>query len=148
MIRGRFGYARGIFDEELPLYERFYVGGIYTVRGLDWGDAGPIDAASGDPIGGTEQLIFNVEYIFPILPDLKLKGVVFFDAGNSYNEFGDCDETKVINCDDFPELRYTTGGGIRWISPMGPIRIEYGYNIDKRPDESSSKFEFAFGSFF
>jgi outer membrane protein insertion porin family len=137
MVRGRFGYARGIFNKELPLYERFYVGGIYTVRGLDWGDAGPKDESSGDAIGGTEELIFNTEYIFPILTDLKLKGVVFFDAGNSYDEF-----------EDFGELRYTTGLGIRWLSPMGPIRIEWGYNIDRKPDESASKFEFAFGSFF
>jgi outer membrane protein insertion porin family len=137
MIRGRFGYARGLSGDELPLYERFYVGGIYTVRGLDWGDAGPKDPLTGDEIGGTEQLIFNTEFIFPILPDLKVKGLIFFDAGNSYDEF-----------EDFGKLRYTAGVGFRWISPMGPIRIEWGYNIDKEPDESASKFEFAFGSFF
>jgi outer membrane protein insertion porin family len=137
MVRGRFGYATGIFGEELPLYERFYVGGIYTIRGLGWGDAGPRDEATGDPIGGTEELIFNTEFIFPILTEIKLKGVVFFDAGNSYDDF-----------DEFGTLRYTTGTGIRWISPIGPIRIEWGYNLDQKPDESSNKFEFAFGSFF
>ncbi len=137
MLRGRFGYGVGLQGKELPLYERFYVGGIYTVRGLDWGDAGPKDEATGDPIGGTEELIFNVEYIFPILSELRLKGVVFFDAGNSYESFK-----------NFGELRYTTGTGIRWISPMGPIRIEWGYNIDKKLGENSSKFEFTFGSFF
>ncbi len=137
MLRGRFGYGVGLQGKELPLYERFYVGGIYTVRGLDWGDAGPKDEVTGDPIGGTEELIFNVEYIFPILSELRLKGVVFFDAGNSYESFK-----------NFGELRYTTGTGIRWISPMGPIRIEWGYNIDKKLGENSSKFEFTFGSFF
>jgi outer membrane protein insertion porin family len=137
MVRGRFGYAKGLFDKTLPLYERFYVGGIYTVRGLGFGDAGPKDPATGEPIGGTTELVFNTEYIFPILPEMKLKGVVFFDAGNSYQDF-----------DNFGYLRYTTGAGIRWISPIGPIRIEWGYNLDKKPGESSSKFEFAFGSFF
>lgn len=137
MLRGRFGYARGISGDELPLYERFYVGGIYTVRGLEWGDAGPTDPLTGDAIGGTEQLIFNTEFIFPILPDMNVKGVIFFDAGNAYDEF-----------EDFGELRYTAGAGFRWISPMGPIRIEWGYNLDKEPDEDSSRFEFAFGSFF
>jgi outer membrane protein insertion porin family len=137
MVRGRFGYAKGIFDKTLPLYERFYVGGIYTIRGLGFGDAGPKDPATGDPIGGTTQLILNTEYIFPIIPDMKLKGVVFFDTGNSYEEFN-----------NFGYLRYTTGTGLRWISPIGPIRIEWGYNLDKKPGESSSKFEFAFGSFF
>ncbi len=137
MLRGRFGYASGIFGKELPLYERFYVGGIYTIRGLGFGEAGPRGEESGDPIGGTEELIFNAEYIFPIISDVKLKGVVFVDAGNSYESFK-----------KFGSLRYTTGAGIRWISPVGPIRIEWGYNIDKKPDEKSSRFEFAFGSFF
>lgn len=137
MVRGRFGYAKGLFDKTLPLYERFYVGGIYTVRGLGFGEAGPKDPATGDPIGGTTELIFNAEYIFPIIPDMKLKGVVFFDAGNSYEDFN-----------NFGYLRYTTGAGIRWISPIGPIRIEWGYNLAKKPGESSGKFEFAFGSFF
>ena len=137
MLRGRFGYAKGLFDKTLPLYERFYVGGIYTVRGLGFGEAGPKDPATGDPIGGTTQLIFNTEYIFPILPEMRLKGVAFFDAGNSYEDFN-----------NFGYLRYTTGTGLRWISPIGPIRIEWGYNLAKKPGESSSKFEFAFGSFF
>jgi len=137
MVRGRFGYATGLFGEELPLYERFYVGGIYTVRGLDWGDAGPKDKETGDPIGGTEELIFNVEYIFPIISELRLKGVVFFDAGNSYESFN-----------DFGNLRYTTGAGVRWISPMGPIRVEWGYNLDRKLGEDASKIEFTFGTFF
>ncbi|RPI37670.1 MAG: outer membrane protein assembly factor BamA [Nitrospiraceae bacterium] len=136
MVRGRFGYAAGIFDEEVPLYEHFYVGGLYTVRGLGFGDAGPKDE-NGDAIGGTEELIFNAEYIFPIFPEMKLKGALFFDAGNAYEDFN-----------KFGTLRYTTGLGIRWISPMGPIRLDWGYNIDKKEDESASKFEFAFGTFF
>ncbi len=137
MVRGRFGYAQGIFGKQVPLYERFYVGGIYTVRGLDFGEAGPKDPQTGDPIGGTTELIFNTEYIFPIFPAMKLKGVVFADAGNSYENFV-----------GFGDLRYTSGTGVRWISPIGPIRIEWGYNLNRKPGESSNKFEFAFGSFF
>ncbi len=137
MVRGRFGYASGIFGEDLPLYERFYVGGLNTVRGLGFGEAGPKDPVTGDEIGGTEELIFNVDYVFPVFPEMKLKGVVFFDAGNAYEDFN-----------NFGELRYTTGLGFRWISPMGPIRLEWGYNIDRKEDESASKFEFAFGTFF
>ena len=137
MQRVRFGYARGVGGEDLPLYERFYVGGIYTVRGLDFGEAGPEDPETNDEIGGTEQLISNTEFIFPLISSIRLKGVVFFDAGNSYDEF-----------EDFPELRYTTGLGLRWISPMGPVRIEWGYNLNPEDNEDSSKFEFAFGTFF
>jgi outer membrane protein insertion porin family len=137
MFRGRVGYASGIFGKPLPLYERFYVGGIYTVRGIGFGQAGPRDPATGDVIGGPEQLIFNTEYIFPVLPEMKLKGLVFFDAGSSFQTF-----------QDFGSLTYTTGFGVRWISPVGPIRIEWGYNLSRKPNQSQSKFEFAFGSFF
>ncbi len=135
-VRGRFGYATGIFGKKLPLYERFYVGGIYTVRGLGFGEAGPRDE-NDTVIGGTKELIFNLEYIFPLVSELRLKGVVFADAGNSYDE----DES-------IGELRYTSGLGIRWISPIGPIRIEWGYNINRKPGEGSSKVEFTFGTFF
>ena len=135
-VRGRFGYATGLFGKELPLYERFYVGGIYTVRGLGFGEAGPRDD-KGSVIGGTKELIFNLEYIFPIFSELRLKGVVFADAGNSY------DQDEPIG-----SLRYTSGLGIRWISPIGPIRIEWGYNINKKPGEDSSRLEFTFGTFF
>ena len=68
MVRGRFGYSNGIFNKTLPLYERFYVGGLDTVRGLGFGDGGPKDPATSDAIGGTTELIFNTEYIFPVFP--------------------------------------------------------------------------------
>ncbi len=136
-IRGRVGYAEGLFGEKLPLYERFYVGGLYTVRGLGFGEAGPRDE-EGEVIGGKKELIINLEYKFPLVEEVKLKGVVFFDAGRAYDD----------NEDFGTDLRYTTGVGVRWISPMGPIRIDYGFNLDRRPDESASRVEFAFGTFF
>ena len=136
-LRGRLGYASGIFGKDLPVYENFFVGGIYTVRGLGFGEAGPRDPVSGEVIGGTKELILNSEYIFPIFRELRIKGVIFFDAGNAYDK----DES-------FGKLRYTTGLGLRWLSPLGPVRVEWGYNIDKKPGESQSKVEFAFGSFF
>lgn len=155
MLRGRFGYGHGIFGKELPLYENFYIGGINTVRGLGFGEGGPRDRVKktihsddpairdtfkivdGDPIGGNTELIFNAEYIFPLFPEMKLKGVTFIDAGKAYKDF-----------QNFGSLRYTSGLGVRWLSPMGPIRLEWGYNIKREEGESSSKFEFAFGTFF
>ncbi|HUO76309.1 MAG TPA: outer membrane protein assembly factor BamA [Thermodesulfovibrionales bacterium] len=136
MVRGRIGYAKGIFNETLPLYENFCVGGIYTVRGIGYCQAGP-KTDQGEYIGGPKELIFNTEYVFPIVRELKLKGVVFFDAGNAYaaNEA-------------YGTLRPTAGAGIRWISPMGPLRVEWGYNLNRRPGEISNKVEFTFGSFF
>lgn len=136
MLRGRYGYATGVGDKKLPLYERFYVGGIYTVRGLGFGEAGPKDNESGDYVGGTNQLIFNIDYTFPLISEIRLKGLVFTDIGSAFYAF------KEMN------LRYTAGLGVRWISPFGPIRLEWGYNLDKKEGEQPSRFEFAFGTFF
>ncbi len=137
MVRGRIGYATGLFNKELPLYQRFYLGDINTIRGINYGDAGPKDV-NGQPFGGLRELIFNTEYIFPISAEYKFKGVVFVDSGRAYT----ANETLGTNLD------VTSGFGIRWVSPMGPIRVEWGYNLNKKPGEASSKVGFTFGAAF
>ena len=120
--------------------QRTWLWGSRTERSTQKERPGPpatVTKVDGDPIGGTSELIFNFEYIFPISTEMKLKGLTFFDAGNAYEDFS-----------DLGKLRYTSGIGVRWISPFGPIRLEWGYNLAPKPNESSSKFEFAFGSFF
>ena len=137
-LRGRIGWIGGLFGKAVPLYENFYVGGISTVRGLGWGVAGPKDFTTGEAIGGTKELVLNAEYIFPIVRELKIKGLVFADAGRAWGDgetFGS-------------DIRYTAGTGVRWTSPFGPIRIEWGYNIARKTGEASSKVEFSFGSAF
>jgi outer membrane protein insertion porin family len=137
-IRGRIGYAKGYAGRDLPLYERFYIGGINTVRGLDFGEGGPRDEG-GEKIGGNKELIFNTEYIFPIEKNIKLKGVIFFDAGKAFN-----DEEGI----NITSLRTTAGFGVRWISPFGPIRLEWGFNLNPKQDEGKSKVEFTLGGLF
>lgn len=137
MVRGRLGYATGLFGKEVPLYQRFYLGDINTIRGINYGDAGPKDVNS-QPFGGLTELIFNTEYIFPISTEYKFKGLVFFDSGRAYGS----NETFGTNLD------YTSGFGIRWVSPMGPIRVEWGYNLNRKPGEASSKVGFTFGAAF
>lgn len=137
-LRGRAGYASGLPGETLPLYERFYVGGINTVRGLGFGEGGPRDE-EGEKIGGKTELIFNSEYIFPIEKNIKLKGVIFFDAGRSF------DKTETVS---IGALRPTTGFGFRWLSPFGPIRLEWGFNLSRKSDEGSNKIEFTMGGVF
>lgn len=143
-LRARVGSINGIFGKAVPLYDKFYVGGIYTVRGLDWGVAGPKDKGTGEAIGGDQEIVLNAEYIFPIIKDLKIKGVVFFDAGRAYSGGTGTTGDATFGTD----LRYTTGAGVRWISPFGPVRIEYGRNIARRNGEASGKIEFAFGQAF
>jgi outer membrane protein insertion porin family len=137
-FRGRIGYATGYAGKELPLYERFYVGGINTIRGLGFGEAGPTNE-EGEKIGGNLETILNAEYIFPLVEDIKLKGLVFFDYGSSF------DKNDKFSLSD---MRKTTGFGFRWLSPFGPLRLEWGYNLAPRKDESRSKLEFSIGGFF
>jgi len=138
LLRGRFGYADGYSERKLPLDERFYVGGINTIRGIDFGEAGP-RAENGEIIGGDMELIFNAEYIFPLIKSLRLKGLVFFDAGSAY----DRNDLDIVE-----QMTRTTGAGLRWLSPFGLVRLEWGHNLSKRDDQESNRFEFAFGSSF
>ncbi|MBN1827524.1 MAG: outer membrane protein assembly factor BamA, partial [Deltaproteobacteria bacterium] len=80
-IRGRAGYIHGNEGKEVPVYERFYLGGINSLRGLR--SVGPVDE-SGDVIGGKTMLLFNAELIVPLLKDAGMKGVVFYDTGNAW----------------------------------------------------------------
>ncbi len=133
--RARLGLGYGLDGDRLPVFERFFVGGISTVRGYDVRSLGP--AVGGVVIGGNKELIFNVEYIFPLVPQVKLRGLVFFDAGNAFSE----DEGL-----SFSGLRLSAGGGFRWFSPMGPLTFVLGFPIDKRPGEDSSAIQFSIGA--
>lgn len=136
-LRGRLGMSDTLFGKKYPLYERFYIGGLDTIRGVGYGEAGPKDSKN-EPIGAKRAMIFNIEYLFPIVAEMKLKGLIFVDMGKGYNEaekFGS-------------DIKYTSGFGFRWFSPLGPVKIDYGINLNKKEGESKSKIEFGFGSFF
>ena len=137
-IHGRLGYVEALQGKQIPLGERFFVGGINTVRGFDFGRAGPLGSA-GEVIGGNKELFFNFEYLYPLVEEAKIKGVLFFDTGRGF------DEGEAIN---LGRLRRGAGVGLRWISPVGPLRLEWGYNLDRRPDEKPWTIEFAIGSLF
>lgn len=138
-LHGRLGYAYPFGDKKLPQGERFYVGGLNSVRGFEFGEAGPVDPKTRDVIGGNKQLILNVEYVFPILTEAKIKGVVFFDAGRGF------DNPDFIKF----RLRYSAGFGIRLLLPIGPIRLEWGKNLNPRPGERGGFLpEFSIGTLF
>ncbi len=136
-FRGRIGMAGGYLGDAVPVTELFFVGGINTMRGFQYGRAGPV-TTSGTLAGGTKQLIFNYDFIFPVLPAAKLNGVLFFDYGKGFGE----DETL-----DF-QLRAATGLEVRWISPFGPLRAAWGLKLDREPQEQQSVFEFSVGNVF
>ncbi len=122
--------------EDVPDFERYYLGGLNTVRGYDYRDISCYDK-DGNEVGGYKMYFTNVELTFPLKEDMGLIGLVFFDAGNVWkkNEMFDLDLYKSV------------GFGIRWNSPMGPLRLEYGYPLDNLKD-NKGKFEFSVGRFF
>jgi len=154
-LRGELGYMMKI-GKEIPMDEKFYLGGISTLRGYDSRTVCPVKVTSiksinpitgqattySTPVylGGIKEAVFNVDYVFPIIKDAGLKGVVFFDAGNSYGP-GEQYFSKIL-------MSY--GIGLRWYSPMGPLRLEYGIPLNPREgiDKGGGKFEFSIGGFF
>lgn len=138
MGRGRIGYIQGHDDRPIPLFERYRLGGIHTIRGFKAYSIGP-KAPNGEVIGGDKELLFNFELTFPLIPDIKLKGVLFFDAGNAF----DIGESYRLD-----KLRTSIGAGIRWISPVGPLRLEWGYNISPQEGEQKQSLDFSIGTFF
>jgi outer membrane translocation and assembly module TamA len=114
---------------DLPASERFFAGGDTSVRGyaLDrLGTPETIDR-NGFPLGGNAVIVLNAELRVPVWKDIGVVG--FVDAGNVFNRVGDF---------DFGEIRPTTGFGFRYKSPIGPIRVDLGFKLDRQtlPDGS------------
>ena len=174
MARGRIGFAGTLIDKPLPSSERFFVGGSGsggsgTVRGYRYGTVGPmepvygaayqtdengntiIDPATGQPmvkgqqvtgqnrLGGNKELVFNAEYSFPVVPAARLKGLFFYDMGRAF------DNHEPIR---YGQLRQSWGWGFRWLTPIGPLRFEWGYIINRKPEDQASQFEFNIGALF
>ncbi len=133
-IRGRMGSIKGNEGKAVPIYERYYLGGIDSLRGLR--EVGPVDPLTNTVIGGLTMLNFNVDYTFSLIKKAGMKGVVFFDTGNTW-------ETGY----HLEDMRKTAGLGIRWYSPIGPLRLEWGYVLDRKENESPSRWEFTIGMF-
>jgi len=89
-----------------------------------------------DVVGGLQYVEANVELLFPVYEKMGVRGVVFFDVGNAAESGWDID------------WRYDAGVGLRWNSPLGPLRLEWGYNLDRRKGEDPYQWQFSAGAFF
>ncbi len=146
------GAIQSTDGEVIPFIHRYRAGGINSLRGFYWFSLGPSIRAIGsdDPqraddriiVGGTQTWVNNLEVEIQVLPSAGIKGVVFFDFGNT---FGDPWNGGGI---DPRRLRTAVGAGVRWQSPIGPLRFEYGIPLRPYPDERKSLFDFSIGSFF
>jgi outer membrane protein insertion porin family len=152
MLHGTVGHIMEM-GVPVPIDEKFYLGGITTIRGYSGRTITPsivlpqYDSLTGVRtgeqrayIGGDTEVVFNAEYSVPLIKDAGLKGVIFFDTGNSVNGLGNA----------FSGLLSSYGMGIRWFSPIGPLRLEYGIPLNPRQgiDAKNGKLEFSIGNFF
>lgn len=163
-LNGEVGYIESLSpNRPIPLFERYFVGGPRTMRGFRRYTLGPsraVAASGGDPasgladynIGGNKQILLTSEIEFPILASAGLKGVVFADAGNAFG----AGEPFTVALDLFKDgsnnyqqsLRTAVGAGLRWRSPFGPLRFEWGFPLKRTRSEQPVVFAFSIGNAF
>jgi outer membrane protein insertion porin family len=170
-LNTEFGHVTSPSSQGVPIFARFFLGGIYDLRGFAFRSVGPRlplttstdpnsqPITNGANIGGNLQYYQNLELEFPIVESVGLKGVLFTDAGNAWNlEQNYCKAASgVVNEETSPcfhglssikYLRTSYGFGFRWFSPLGPLRFEWGYPFKPLSYEEASQFEFTIGNFF
>jgi outer membrane protein insertion porin family len=146
-------------DHPVPISELFYVGGINSVRGYRYLSIAPRQqvAATAGPdatiaeilAGGDKQAILNLELEFPLFKAVGIRGVVFTDFGNAFPVGRYSDPAVSMS------LYKSVGFGFRWFSPIGPLRFEWGFPLDRRKDpvtgdtiDEPVDFQFTIGNFF
>lgn len=142
MLRSDIGYGGGIGDKPLPFFKAYYAGGVGSVRGYDTASLGPQDA-QGNTIGGRRKIIGNAELFFPLpgakANDQSVRLSVFADAGQIY------DNGTQPQLESF---RYSVGAGLAWNSPVGPLKVSYGYPVNKKVGDRIQHFQFQVGTVF
>jgi outer membrane protein insertion porin family len=140
-LRGDLGYSGGLAGKPLPFFKNYYAGGADSVRGYNAFSLGPKDAF-GNVIGGNRRIVGTAELQFPMpgaTKDTALRLAWFLDGGQAYGQ------GQPI---DLGALRYSTGLGLSWASPFGPLRLSYGYPLNAREGDNIQRLQFTFGSVF
>ncbi|MFQ3675762.1 MAG: outer membrane protein assembly factor BamA [Endomicrobiia bacterium] len=150
-FNGTLGYIEGIegFNLDDVKYEKFYVGGAETVRGYKYRELCPNE-------GGRVMFVFNTEYKFPIVQENRrtiLQGALFYDLGGAWNEFSNIDfnvgETVLWNNGIWDnKLKHSIGFGIRFTTPVFPIRLDWSWPLNPRPGSDTMQFWFTIGQMF
>jgi outer membrane protein insertion porin family len=134
-LRTRFGVVEYYGDSErVPIFDRFFLGGPYTLRGFEYRDVGPIDE-EGEPVGGQSMAFGSVEYSIPLME--RVRFATYYDAGMVW------EEAYTFEGD----LNTDVGIGIRFDIPMFPLRFDYAWPVETDPhnDRSSPRFSFIIG---
>jgi len=141
LLNGELGIGDGYGDlDDLPFLEHFYAGGVASVRGFQDNTLGPKDS-EGEPFGGDFRVVGNAEFLMPMPffdeDDRAWRFGTFLDAGNVFAETGDF---------ALDELRYSAGIGMRWLSPIGPLKASWAYPLNDEDDDKIQRFQFTFGT--
>jgi outer membrane protein insertion porin family len=154
LLRSNLAYGDGYGKSSaLPFFERYFAGGIRTVRGYESNSLGPRDPVSGFAIGGNMRVTGGADYIFPIpfveKPPSSVRLSLFLDIGNVYlDNFHTFDADPSQTGFQLDQLRSSYGLSLVWISPIGPLRFSYAETINDVPGDDLRAFQFSIGSFF
>jgi outer membrane protein insertion porin family len=141
-LKGEIDYGKGIRGTTYPVFKNFYGGGIGSVRGYLSSSLGVVDPFNGDALGGARRLIGNGELQMPFPgggPDRSLRWFGFLDGGQVYQEGQKMRAS---------ELRFSTGLGVSWISPVGPLKLSYAKPLNAKPGDRLERFQFQMGTGF
>ncbi|MGB2845364.1 MAG: outer membrane protein assembly factor, partial [Candidatus Aminicenantaceae bacterium] len=134
----RLGLGGG--SKPIPIHERFFGGGSNSFRGEKFDELGPKDQTSLKPIGGEALMLLNIEMTFPLLSAIKnLSGALFYDTGNVF------EGVKQFSLGSFQDA---VGFGIRYKTPLGPVRLELGWNLSEPREERKAIFFITIGNVF
>jgi outer membrane protein insertion porin family len=132
----RLGLGRG----RIPIHERFFAGGSNSFRGTRFDELGPKDSMTKQPIGGKALVVFNIEFTFPLSSAFKdLYGAVFYDTGNVW------ERRKLVSLSTFQNA---LGFGLRYRTPLGPIRLELAWYVDAPQGEERILGQITIGNVF
>ncbi len=152
MLNGEIGYAGSYGSNDYPFFKNFYAGGVSSVRGYDTSSLGPRDTdedGNDYAMGGTRRMVGNAELFFPV-PFLKenksWRLSAFLDAGTVWG--GNVDQSK--GCDNSMGdcLRYSTGVGVSWYSPFGPLKVVLAKALNDTEEDKTQVLQFQMGSQF
>ncbi|MBE0548965.1 MAG: outer membrane protein assembly factor BamA [Rubrivivax sp.] len=140
-VNAEIGIGKGLGGKPYPVFKNFYGGGLGTVRGFEQGSLGVVDP-TGAYIGGARRLNLNSELYFPVPGtgnDRTLRIFAFVDTGNVWRE------DEKVSADS---LRASAGLGLSWISPVGPLKMSWGYPIRVQRNDRIQRFQFQIGTAF
>ena len=135
-LNGEIDYGHGLDGKPYPIFKNFYAGGIGSVRGYEDSSLGNLKDQYGDSLGGASRVVGSMELQFPFSgagQDRTMRWFLFLDGGQVY-----ADGSPI----QAGQLRYSTGIGISWLSPIGPLKFSYGHPLNSKPGDKSQPLQF------